>query len=70
MHNNYVALLIKQFVFTRLVESNYKQLEHSTEDINFIFWPVRPEAGNREKHQGKYGKYPKKLWKQVKYEET
>ena len=28
MHNNYVALLIKQFVFTKLVESLYKELEY------------------------------------------
>ena len=25
---------------------------------------VRPKIGNREKHQGKHGKYPKKLEKQ------
>ena len=29
---------------------------------------VRPKIGKREKHQGKHGKYPKKLGKQ--YEET
>ena len=30
---------------------------------------VRPKIGNREKHQGKHGKYSKKLGKQVKHEE-
>ena len=25
---------------------------------------MRPKIGNREKHQGKHGKYPKKLGKQ------
>ena len=32
---------------------------------------VRPKIGNREKQQGKHGKYPKKLGKQwVKHEQT
>ena len=29
-----------------------------------IFQIIRPKIGNREKHQGKHGKYPKKPGKQ------
>ena len=41
----------------------------SANNWNLLF--VRPKIGNREKHQGKQGKHPKKLGKQkVKHEET
>ena len=37
VHNNYVALLSKQFVFNKLVGSLYYELEYSVEDVIFIF---------------------------------
>ena len=32
--------------------------------VGLVLYLVRPKIGNREKHQGKHGKYPKKLEKQ------
>ena len=40
VHNNYAALLKRRFVFTKLVECFYQELENSIEDVNFIFLPV------------------------------
>ena len=62
-----VAVVVVVVAVVSDVESFYKlstaqsEIDSILEDITLL--PVRPKIRNREKHQEKHGKYPKKLGK-------